>query len=575
MHANFGFSRSSLRPWSCWLLGALLVLFGMMATALAAPPGQSDLYDGDGALVMMRDLDKSPDDNPGQGGQGNQGGHDDDDEYFTESLNISQDPDYPKNWLPDATVLANGDLAVAWGAGFSIYYDAKNLMFARSSDQGETWATTMALDLSDVVTSEGDVYNIWNPSLAEFEDGGLAIVWHGLYWTGLTYLTKVHFQRSDDGGETWTDPLELPQPVLFNGLRSGYNPAVIGVGDVIVVVYGSANWPSGQLYCITSTDGGTNWSDPVEATPYFVNTCEDSPYLIYNPVHDQLGMIVRSGGDVIFIHSDDLGQTWDHGVLVTDETASDPDWPSMAMGPDGTYYAVWSDDGKDQEVFFAKSSDGGVTWTSPTQVNDDKPRGNNYEAHVAVDAAGGVHVAWLWHIPLDSDLNIYYTYSDDGGDSWLVPNPQVNSNSGFVGVRVANSFDIAADADGNAYLWWWESHDFIYNIFFGRTADEEESRFVALDPDHDPGLQAVPNPFNPMTKIHFSLPKTTAVDLRVFNMRGQLVRTLASGSILAEGAQEILWNGKDDAGREVGAGVYFYQLQADGLKQSNRMTLVR
>ena len=81
--------------------------------------------------------------------------------------------------------------------------------------------------------------------------------------------------------------------------------------------------------------------------------------------------------------------------------------------------------------------------------------------------------------------------------------------------------------------------------------------------------------FNPMTMIKFNLPKTSRVDLRVFDMRGHLVRSLVSGETLGSGVQEVMWNGKTDAGSDASSGVYFYQVQADGLQQTSRMTLMR
>lgn len=71
--------------------------------------------------------------------------------------------------------------------------------------------------------------------------------------------------------------------------------------------------------------------------------------------------------------------------------------------------------------------------------------------------------------------------------------------------------------------------------------------------------QNFPNPFNPSTKISFTLPKTTNVKLEVYNVKGQLVKTLASGSF-ESGKQSISWNATDEVGNLVSAGIYFYKL---------------
>ncbi len=72
-----------------------------------------------------------------------------------------------------------------------------------------------------------------------------------------------------------------------------------------------------------------------------------------------------------------------------------------------------------------------------------------------------------------------------------------------------------------------------------------------------------PNPFNPMTVIRFALPTTQDVELSVFDVRGQRVRTLVHGTMPA-GHHEVTWQGRDEGGRQVASGTYFYRLATDG-----------
>jgi len=85
--------------------------------------------------------------------------------------------------------------------------------------------------------------------------------------------------------------------------------------------------------------------------------------------------------------------------------------------------------------------------------------------------------------------------------------------------------------------------------------------------------QNAPNPFNPATRIGFNLARPTRVDLRVYDVA--LVRTLLAGEHRGAGPGEAPWFGRDDAGREVAAGVYFYRLEAEGAILTRRMVLVR
>ena len=69
-----------------------------------------------------------------------------------------------------------------------------------------------------------------------------------------------------------------------------------------------------------------------------------------------------------------------------------------------------------------------------------------------------------------------------------------------------------------------------------------------------------PNPFNPTTTISFDLVNAGKVTLNVYNIKGELVRTLASENYSA-GKHDIIWNGKDNNGKLVSSGVYFYHMK--------------
>ncbi len=84
-----------------------------------------------------------------------------------------------------------------------------------------------------------------------------------------------------------------------------------------------------------------------------------------------------------------------------------------------------------------------------------------------------------------------------------------------------------------------------------------------------------PNPFNPLTRIKFELAHATAVDLRIYDMQGRLVRVLLTNEMVEPGVHEAEWDGRDHRGASVAAGVYLYQLVTDSFSGSRRMTLVK
>ncbi|MCE5249362.1 T9SS type A sorting domain-containing protein [bacterium] len=83
-----------------------------------------------------------------------------------------------------------------------------------------------------------------------------------------------------------------------------------------------------------------------------------------------------------------------------------------------------------------------------------------------------------------------------------------------------------------------------------------------------------PNPFNPTTTIEFSLPDAGQVNLTVYNAAGQKIRDLVSGMVNT-GVHSVVWNGRDNTGAPVSAGVYFSRLEMNGQTATGRMILVK
>jgi len=87
--------------------------------------------------------------------------------------------------------------------------------------------------------------------------------------------------------------------------------------------------------------------------------------------------------------------------------------------------------------------------------------------------------------------------------------------------------------------------------------------------------QNIPNPFNPNTTIRYSVSQSGPVAIRVYNAGGALVRTLVSAPH-APGAYEARWDGKDEGGRRLGSGVYFYRIEsAGGFRAAKKLILLK
>ena len=82
-----------------------------------------------------------------------------------------------------------------------------------------------------------------------------------------------------------------------------------------------------------------------------------------------------------------------------------------------------------------------------------------------------------------------------------------------------------------------------------------------------------PNPFNPATKISYVVPRAGHLSLKIFNVRGELVRTLINGQVETSG--EVMWDGTNNKGSEVSSGVYFYEARLGDEVQVNKMALIK
>ena len=88
-------------------------------------------------------------------------------------------------------------------------------------------------------------------------------------------------------------------------------------------------------------------------------------------------------------------------------------------------------------------------------------------------------------------------------------------------------------------------------------------------------LPNVPNPFNPTTQIRFDLSAGTEVSLKIYDVRGKLVRTLAARTFFTQGRHAVVWDGRNDQGRGTSSGVYYVRLESQGMHDSQQILLLK
>jgi hypothetical protein len=110
-----------------------------------------------------------------------------------------------------------------------------------------------------------------------------------------------------------------------------------------------------------------------------------------------------------------------------------------------------------------------------------------------------------------------------------------------------------------------------YDLINAGTAVQDEGQVLPTD---FVLLKNIPNPFNPETKIQFSLSRPARARLSIYNLLGQQV-ALVFDAPASAGHYEVLWDGKDKNGRSVASGVYFYRLEVADQAQTRKMLLLR
>ena len=115
--------------------------------------------------------------------------------------------------------------------------------------------------------------------------------------------------------------------------------------------------------------------------------------------------------------------------------------------------------------------------------------------------------------------------------------------------------------------------------FAGNESQAAGTGDVSVVPEQLPSRTALignyPNPFNPSTLILYEIESDSDVQLRIFDVAGRVVRTLDNGSIKSAGRNEARWDGLDNYGKSVSAGIYFYRLEVGAFSETKRMTLVK
>lgn len=277
-----------------------------------------------------------------------------------------------------------------------------------------------------------------------------------------------------------------------------------------------------------------------------------------------------------------------------------------AAGPDDVWIAGLGGDGRARYEGYVQHWDGSTWERIPTPFD-----GQNLIFFESIDGSGPNDIWISGHVNYSEDLLLHWD-----GSSWTThtglatPEPLSDVVAPGVGNVWASPYSLDPGSpfyyfDGSAWaegaelavpgavtvnwrdlsrggacdVWAVGSyHDgTTHHTLAARLVDGEPGSSTGVD-DGAPRAVALlggrPNPFNPSTSISFALPARQAVDLRIVTARGHLVRTLLS-EVRDSGRHDVVWDGRDDAGRPAGSGVYVAVIEAGGERDLLKLALVK
>jgi FlgD Ig-like domain len=380
---------------------------------------------------------------------------------------------------------------------------------------GTTYITRLNYSGSAWTIDSGYPYTIAN--FAQSSDRGINLVRasNGDLWVFMLTDSTLLAKYSTNAGQTWSSTITIKDHLhhstgLTDAVTFSYNGQNhIGVGY-------AENSSAGSVFGFLlhqDGDADTAWTDETANIPQFSGTSSDD-HISMTVHNNKILMIVKTnggGGSIVNI-----------GLFVRETNA------------------VWSQ----YPIFFS----GG--WTRPTLAVDQ----TNNVLYVFGTRESGVKVGEMKKCAVGN----YAALQAAPIDTIFKHNADNFSDMSVAAHTVTSAMNLLV-CQGN------QTRDEVwYNlIVLGSLAKPGNAQADALKQANDEnfeGVQVYPNPFNPTTSFRFKVNTAGPVKLQIFNLNGQLVKTLVDGELLP-GVHQKQWSGRNQNGYTVASGVYWYRLQ--------------
>jgi hypothetical protein len=360
-------------------------------------------------------------------------------------VNVSDNSGF--SYSPAIAVDSGNNLHAIWQDNTPGNWD---IFYSKSTNGGATWSVTV-----NVSNNAGDS---WYPAIATDSGNNLHVVW-GDNTPG---NWEIIYSKSTDGGATWSAAVDVSN----NSGISSSPTIVVGSGNSLHVVW--YDTPSGggnpDILYSKSTDGGATWSAVVNISNNSGGSF--SPAIIVdsgNNLHVVWTDTTPGNYDIFYSKSTDGGATWSAAVDVSN-TSGESQYSAIAIDSGNNLHVVWRDDTPgNYETFYSKSTDGGVTWSAAVNISNDS--GHSYYPAIAIDS-GTIHIAWEDDTgqsggPLPpAPAEIFYSKSTDGGVTWSAA-VNISNNSGYSGNPA-----IATDSGNTLHAIWQDDTPGNYEILY-------------------------------------------------------------------------------------------------------------
>ena len=274
------------------------------------------------------------------------------------------------------------------------------------------------------------------PSIAAGTDGVVYLAFAG--WSGSTTGDDIYFTKSSNGGRSWSTPMRVnddagPAP------QAQPNLALDSANNIYIAWTDMRNG-NNDVYFSKSITGGLTFSANVRVNDVTTNS-QSEPDLAVDPVNAHLVHVVwtdtRSaitGPDIFYANSTDGGLSFNPSLRVNDDVSgAEQGQAHIAVAPNRDVYVVWRDPrsaAKGPDIYFSKSSDLGATWSPNIFLNSDVGNFVQQDPTIAVDAAGTIYVAWTDYRNANTAPDIYEAWSSNAGASFGA-NVKVNDDQGL------------------------------------------------------------------------------------------------------------------------------------------------